>query len=207
MFRLREDERAFYAALTEYVLDGYNVAAASGGKSRAIGFVMTVFQKIAASSFAAVRRTLERRLLSLTVQEAIIRDAAMDVPSRDLLLREARDMLIRMNGLDDSPIGRAEADRMLADVRLKLMKKLSAQAGDTETLSEAAVEGLEDAAALLVEQALPQERERIRDLLELFPDGTESKTTELLHAIQQIWDENPAEKIIVFTTYLGGSTH
>ena len=36
----------------------------------------TIFQKIAASSFAAVRSTLRRRQLSLTIHEAILKDLA-----------------------------------------------------------------------------------------------------------------------------------
>ena len=41
-------------------------------QGRALGFVMTIFQKIAASSFAAVGATLRRRLLMLTIHEAVV---------------------------------------------------------------------------------------------------------------------------------------
>jgi hypothetical protein len=37
------------------------------------------FPKIAASSFAAVRSTLQRRLLMLTVYEAVLRDQEKDI--------------------------------------------------------------------------------------------------------------------------------
>jgi hypothetical protein len=40
---------------------------------------MTIFQKIAASSFAAVRRTLRRRILMLTLHEAILKDQELDI--------------------------------------------------------------------------------------------------------------------------------
>ena len=51
-------ERTFYSALNEYLQDGFALAKRQGGKGVALGFVMTIFQKIAASSFAAVARTL-----------------------------------------------------------------------------------------------------------------------------------------------------
>src|SRR5437660_7469500 len=56
-FRLSQPETRFYEALLDYLRDGYNLAEASGNKGRALGFVMTIFQKIAASSFAAIRAT------------------------------------------------------------------------------------------------------------------------------------------------------
>ena len=43
---------------------------------------MAIFQKIAASSFAAVRRTLKRRLLMLTLHEAFLRDKELDIEGR-----------------------------------------------------------------------------------------------------------------------------
>ena len=57
--------------LREYLEDGFALAKRQGSKGRALGFVMTIFQKIASSSFAAVRRTLRRRLLMLTIHEAM----------------------------------------------------------------------------------------------------------------------------------------
>ena len=59
------------AAILDYLRDGYDLAAQQGNQGRALGFVMTVFQKIAASSFAAIRSTLTRRLLMLTIQEGV----------------------------------------------------------------------------------------------------------------------------------------
>ena len=61
----------------------------------------------------------------------------------------------------------------------------------------------EDSAAMLVSVALPAERQRIRDLLKLIPEGEESKTKELLRALNDLWAVHPREKIVVFTTYLG----
>lgn len=202
-FALTAAEQRFYEALTAYIRDGYALAAAQGGKARAVGFVMTVFQKIAASSFAAVRRTLERRLLALTIHEAIARDAMLDVSGRDHLLREARAMLASMHRLDDSSVGRAEVERLLAEARVRLLKRLKAEQDLDVEGSEHAADGAEEAAANLVEYALPEERQRIRALLDLLPDGLETKARELLRALEQLWAENPREKVIIFTTYLG----
>ena len=56
-FVMSNEERVFYNDLTVYLMDGFALAKKQGGKGRALGFVMTIFQKIAASSFAAVHRT------------------------------------------------------------------------------------------------------------------------------------------------------
>ena len=70
-FTLSDPERVFYDELLAYLREGYNLAAQQGGKGRAIGFVMTIFQKIAASSFAAIRSTLQRRLLMAVFLERL----------------------------------------------------------------------------------------------------------------------------------------
>jgi hypothetical protein len=90
-FELSEREKEFYNALLDYLRDGYNLAAQQGNKGRALGFVMTVFQKIAASSFAAIRSTLQRRLLMLTIQEGIERDELLDVDGRNRSSRRPTD--------------------------------------------------------------------------------------------------------------------
>ncbi len=87
-FHLSEDERRFYDELTEYLSDGYDLAAKAGKQGRALGFVMTIFQKIAASSFAAVGVTLRRRLLMLTIHEAVVCDENLDTDGRDRAMSE-----------------------------------------------------------------------------------------------------------------------
>ena len=76
---MNDEERAFYLGLREYLEDGFALAKRQGNKGNALGFVMAIFQKIAASSFAAVKRTLRRRLLMLTLHEAILRDEDLDI--------------------------------------------------------------------------------------------------------------------------------
>lgn len=202
-FRLSQPEICFYQSLLDYLRDGYNLAEASGNKGRALGFVMTIFQKIAASSFAAVRATLRRRLLSLTVHEAIICDQKLDVEGRERALSDARLLFHEMFSLPADAFGRAQVDRLLADARVRLLRKLGEKLESEGIDGELHTAADEESAAMLVSVALPAERQRIRDLLTLIPDEEESKTRELLRALGDLWAVHPREKIVVFTTYLG----
>ncbi|MHB8165992.1 MAG: helicase-related protein [Sulfuricella sp.] len=56
-------QHRLYEAVTDYVRHGYNQALAS--KQRHIGFLMILMQRLVTSSTAAIRTTLERRLLAL----------------------------------------------------------------------------------------------------------------------------------------------
>lgn len=85
---MSDAERKFYEALQRYLQDGFDLAKQQGGKGRALGFLMAIFQKIAASSFAAVRRTLRRRMLALTIHEAVLRDRALDIDGRVRCVRK-----------------------------------------------------------------------------------------------------------------------
>jgi hypothetical protein len=58
-FVMAPAETAFYGKLREYLLDGFDLAKQQGNQGRALGFVMTIFQKIAAS-IAMARRTRRR---------------------------------------------------------------------------------------------------------------------------------------------------
>lgn len=56
----RQEQRALYEAVTEYVREGYNQAQQE--KRTAIGFLMILMQRLVTSSTAAIRTALERRL-------------------------------------------------------------------------------------------------------------------------------------------------
>ena len=92
-FIMGDGERVFYERLREYLQDGFDLAKRQGGKGQALGFLMAIFQKIAASSFAAVRRTLRRRLLALTIHEGLLRDQELDIDGRERLFAEARALI------------------------------------------------------------------------------------------------------------------
>jgi SNF2 family DNA or RNA helicase len=207
-FNLSEAEMAFYEALLDYLRDGYNLAESQGRQGQALGFVMTLFQKIAASSFAAIRFTLLRRLLMLTIQEAVDRDEALDVDGRDRTLGEARALLRAIYRLGEDPVGRAQTDQLLAEAKVHLLKKRAESVefvGKAESLddSEVAAAAGEESVTAWVAVALPEERRRIRELLEKFPQEIETKTRVLLGALRQLWAETPREKVVVFATYLG----
>lgn len=205
-FIMSDLERRFYNALNEYLADGFALAQKQGGKGRALGFVMTIFQKIAASSFAAVHRTLRRRLIALTVQEGLMHDSNLDIESRDAAFKEAREQIRSEWGLGIERLDDLEVDRILNDLKRRLLKKMDeeqfALASDTfsEELDTVAAE---DAAMNTVAYALPEERMRIKDLLNLFPQVKETKVENLLNALGVLWKEESKERVVIFATYLG----
>lgn len=205
-FLMCDEERRFYEKLREYLEDGFNLARRKGNQGRALGFLMAIFQKIAASSFAAVRRTLKRRMLMLTLHEALIRDRDMDIEGRERLYDEARELIHAEWGLGRDPIGRTEVDRVMADLKYRLAKKLDEEALELASDpygTEFASSHMEDAASAAVDIHLPEERLRIADLLSVFPEQRETKVQKLLDGLGTLWRQNPNEKIVIFATYLG----
>ncbi|GLC93989.1 helicase [Cupriavidus sp. TA19] len=205
-FLMGQEERLFYEKLREYLEDGFDLARRQGNQGRALGFLMAIFQKIAASSFAAVRRTLKRRLLMLTLHEALLRDKDLDIEGRERLTDEARELIHEEFGLPRDSIGRSEVDRVLADLKYRLVKKLDEEALEMASDpygSEFSATHAEEAASAVVELHLPEERFRICDLLKLFPQQRETKAQKLLDGLGTLWRQNPNEKIVVFATYLG----
>jgi hypothetical protein len=205
-FLMAHGERLFYEKLREYLEDGFDLARRQGNQGRALGFLMAIFQKIAASSFAAVRRTLKRRLLMLTLHEALLRDKELNIEDRERLTEEARELIHQEFGLPRDNVGRIEVDRVLADLKYRLVKKL-----DEESLemasdpygSEYSATHAEEAASAAVNLHLPEERLRIGVLLRVFPPHRETKMQKLLDGLGTLWRQNPNEKIVVFATYLG----
>jgi len=204
-FTMSDGERDFYAKLREYLQDGFDLAKQQGNQGRALGFVMTIFQKIAASSFAAVRSTLRRRQLMLTIHEAILKDQAMDIDGHTRLLDESRRLIHQETGHSEDTAGRGEVDRILADLKLRLIRKLDedqlAMAASSESGEATTAEG-EDLAAVCVSLSLPEERMRIGELLAAYPNGRETKVEKLLRGLGALWEQNPNEKVVIFATYL-----
>ena len=62
---LSDAAREFDGKLQDYLRYGYDAAAVGGAAGRAIGFVMTIYRKLASSSIAAIERALQRRLARL----------------------------------------------------------------------------------------------------------------------------------------------
>ena len=158
--RCRTARSGFYAKLREYLQDGFDLAKQQGNKGRALGFVMTIFQKIAASSFAAVRSTLRRRQLMLTIHEAILKDQALDIDGHLELLGQARRIIHAESNIADDAVGRGEVDRVLADLKYRLIKKLDddelAAAASSESAEEVTAGGEELAAAAVSLSRFPR---------------------------------------------------
>lgn len=205
-FTMSDTERKFYKALRTYLEDGFARAKAQGNQGRALGFVMTIFQKIAASSFAAVRRTLRKRLIMLTLHDALLKEQALDVDGRQALHDEARRLIHEDAGLGDDPVSRSQVDAILAELKHRLIRALDeeglAQVADSGAGEQVAAQA-EDAAATVITVAIPEERARIKELLERFPAEAETKVSKLLTALGTLWTENPEEKVVIFATYLG----
>lgn len=206
-FTMGDSEREFYTQLREYLEDGFALAKRQGNQGRALGFVMAIFQKIAASSFAAVARTLRRRLLSLTIHESLLRDKELDIEGKLALTLEAKELIKQEFNVPNDAIGRSEVERILADLKLKLVKKLDedelAMLSNSDNLSETVSAQAEDIALTAVTIALPEERLRIKELLASFPIERETKVEKLLYALESLWKQNTQEKVVVFATYLG----
>lgn len=205
-FLMSDVEREFYNELNVYLMDGFALAKRQGNKGRALGFVMTIFQKIAASSFAAVHRTLRRRLIALTVQEGLMQDTNLDIDARDAAFKEARGLVRHEFNLGDDRMAEVESERILADIKRRLLKKMNEEElaiASSEYSSETVTTGAEEAAITSVALALPKERQRIRDLLERFPRQTETKVNKIIAALGTLWNQDPNERVVIFATYLG----
>lgn len=207
-FKMSTAEQKFYEALVLYLQDGFALAKRQGKRGQGLAFVMTVFQKIAASSFAAVQRTLRRRLIALTVHEALIHDQKLDIDQRNAASDEARLLIRELHDIAIGRLGDAEVDRILADYRYKVLRQQSEEEdalgyGADEFASETTAAAAEDAAVASVSVALPEERRRIKELLGNYPSQRETKVEKLIAALGELWRQNPQERIVVFATYLG----
>jgi hypothetical protein len=207
-FKMSAPEKLFYEALVAYLQDGFALAKRQGKRGQGLAFVMTIFQKIAASSFAAVQRTLRRRLIALTIQEALIHDQKLDIESRNSALDEARILIRELHGIAQGRLEDAEVERLLADYRYKILRLQREEeealgVGADEFASETGAAEAEDAAISSVAIALPEERRRIKELLAKFPAQRETKVEKLGVALGELWRQNPQERIVVFATYLG----
>ncbi|MGH9871404.1 MAG: helicase-related protein [Pyrinomonadaceae bacterium] len=77
-FKMYPDEARFYNAVAEYIRDSYKMVERLADQThrRAAGFLLTTFQKLNASSTAAIRSALAKRL-------ARLRGELADMPERD----------------------------------------------------------------------------------------------------------------------------
>lgn len=207
-FQLAARERAFYDRLTEYLREGYGVAGVgqsrTTSKQRAVGFVMTTFQKIMSSSPRAIRQALRRRLLMLLLRQQMSLErrrshgsADESLPRRIVDLQdEMRTLALQILGLPAGEGKWAEADAYIAQMKQRLVKKTN-----NETTIWA-LDGEEDAEdVILAEPSIPNEPRIVRELLQLVPEGPDRKFDTLVRAIEQIRAGKPDERFVIFTQY------
>ena len=131
---LSEAERDLYEAVDEYISETYKRAA--GPERSAVGFVMTVYRRRLASSFAALRATFERRrdaTLHETVDSTVAADE--DAPDDEALdeIPDADDLRV----LESQALAfeeRSEIDRLLE--RISALPPDSKLARLTEALDD-----------------------------------------------------------------------
>lgn len=203
-FHLSETEKIFYERLNNYLREGFALAQRSSGQAKALGFVMSIFQKIAASSFAAVKRTLQNRYIAIAIYEAVLAEEDKNLTNYENALVAAREMLRLRDNLPDNGFSNAIIEKYITDIKFKHHKKrakdLSSESMSDDELVASSVEGN---ISILATVAMPDERRMINELLDAFPMTMESKVKELNKLLSVLWRENENEKIVIFATYLG----
>ena len=127
---LTEPERAALAKVEDYVLSGY--AQAERNKDTAIGFVMTVFQKLMASSLRALRQSLDGRRARLEERSAA---PALTKPARKRYAAEYGELLD-----DENTLSFVLADIAQSDANeVKELEKLVRMLDDVPVDSKAEV--------------------------------------------------------------------
>jgi ERCC4-related helicase len=110
-------EAAFYDHLGRYIQEGYGTAdALEGMMSRAIGFVMVTFQKLAASSLAAIGSALGKRHANLRATRPALPPAASSTPEPERDDRFAGEQEERSPALAATPAFFADEVAKLADL-------------------------------------------------------------------------------------------
>lgn len=210
-FSLSLKEQRFYESLTEYLREGYTAAGAGKERTtkqeRAVGFVMATFQKIMSSSPRAIRQALRRRLIAIYARKqmalesglrgAITRaDISMQIMKYQELMRQVvSDLFSAGYGKMDY----TDADTFIAQLKQRLKRRPQFE----EEITNWALDALEtDEDAIIAEANIPNEDQKIKELIEMIDDGPDRKFDTLIRAVEQIRRENTNEKMIIFTQYL-----
>lgn len=207
-FPLGIREREFYDRLTDYLKEGYGVAGLGETKTtteqRAIGFVMATFQKIMSSSPRAIKQALRRRLLVLLARKqmrletARVRGRHSSEVAQQLLglQEEMRQLAIEILSLPSSAAQQAEADAYIAQFKQRLARRYE------DEITEWALDSEEEfEAAIYADAEIPDEASKVRNLLHIVPEGTDRKFDTLVRAIEEIRQQFPNEKFLIFTQY------
>jgi superfamily II DNA or RNA helicase len=124
LFKMYEDEAQFYKAVAAYIRDGYKMLerVSDPTRRRAAGFVLTIFQKLNASSTAAIKAALETRIQRLKGELANLPQEAEDQEST--LFDERYEGEFEENEIfkDDREIIKGEINILEKLIRMKVQR-------------------------------------------------------------------------------------
>jgi SNF2 family DNA or RNA helicase len=210
-FHLSLKEQRFYEKLTDYLREGYNAAGISQEKTtshqRAVGFIMSTFQKIMSSSPRAIKQALRRRLIALYArrQMALENEISGNIPRPDISSKIVqyqnlmRNLVIDLHSYAKRYIDYTEADTYIAALKQRLKKRPKFEEEVTQWALDAAESEDE---AVEAEANIPDEEKKLKELIELVDESVDRKLDTLIRAIEQLRRENAREKMIIFTQYL-----
>ena len=200
-------ERLFYDRLTEYLREGYNAAGLgekrTTSKQRAIGFVMATFQKIMSSSPRAIKQALRRRLMVLLMRHMLeLEGKRRKVSSgtlaekilnlQDEVRRLAAEIVETRRDLGES----TDVDALVGMVRQRVTKSMLEETSWSLDADEEGDEGV------FADADIPNEAEKIQELIKLVPEGPDRKYVTLTRAIDELRRQSPQERFVIFTQYL-----
>ena len=210
-FQLSMREQRFYDKLTEYLKEGYDAAGVGQDKTtkqqRAVGFVMATFQKIMSSSPRAIKQALRRRLIALYARKQMSLESGAygaitraEISSKIINYQEKmRSIVAELLSYRGANIDYMEADSYIVRLKQRLMKRPRFE----EEVTRWALDAMETGNGIIEATAnIPNEEEKIKELMELVDEGPDRKFDALIRAIEQIRRENKNEKMIIFTQYL-----
>ena len=210
-FQLSLREQRFYEKLTEYLKEGYNAAGIGQDKTtkqqRAVGFVMATFQKIMSSSPRAIKQALRRRLIALYARRQMALESGefgalsrSDISSKIMKYQEQmRGLVMELLSYSRGRIDYTEADAYIVSLKQRLKKRPRFD----EEITYWALDAMEtDERVIEAEANIPNEDEKVKELIGLVDDGPDRKFNTLIRAVEQIRRENKSEKMIIFTQYL-----
>ena len=113
-------EVELYDAVTDYVIEGFNLAKTLEKENRAIGFVMVLFQKRMVSSIQAIRLSLGRRLNALREHLKNMDEGEVGISAEEQ--RKLKDYDEDPDSLDDRD--RQELERKLETLPFRLQRSL-----------------------------------------------------------------------------------
>ena len=111
--KLTDEERKLYNDISEYIRLGYNRA--SKEKKRAIGFTMTIYQKLLTSSSCALRESFRNRVANLKKQDSVRRKKAITENGLDEF-RELDDISEGLDHLEQEAIDNLEQESEILEL-------------------------------------------------------------------------------------------